>query len=77
VSWDRPLPQACPKCGAKFVVQKVSKAGVRIRCIAENCDYTADPEANEPSEGAPAPAAEPAPATPPAAAADTPTGTSD
>ena len=28
VSWDRPLPQPCPKCGAKFVVQKVSKAGV-------------------------------------------------
>jgi len=57
VSWDRPLPQACPKCGAKFVVQKVSKASVRIRCLAENCDYTADPEANEPPpEGAPPPA---------------------
>jgi len=56
VSWDRPLPQPCPKCGAKFVVQKVSKAaGTRIRCLKEDCGYTADaenPEANE----APAPA---------------------
>ena len=32
VSWDRPLAQPCPKCGAKFVVQKISKAGTRIRC---------------------------------------------
>jgi DNA topoisomerase-1 len=61
VSWDRPLPQPCPKCGAKFVVQKVSKAGVRIRCVNEGCDYTADPEAQEsapPPEGTP-PAADP------------------
>jgi len=71
VSWDRPLPQPCPKCGAKFVVQKVSKAGVRIRCINEGCDYTADPEANEPApaEGTP-------PAAPPATPASTePSGT--
>jgi len=64
VSWDRPLPQPCPKCGAKFVVQKVSKAGVRIRCVNEGCDYTADPEANEPApapEGTPPPAASPPP----------------
>jgi DNA topoisomerase-1 len=56
VSWDRPLPQPCPKCGAKFVVQKASKAGTRIRCINEGCDYSADPEATED-----APAAEGAP----------------
>jgi DNA topoisomerase I len=48
VSWDRPLPQPCPKCGAKFVVQKLSKAGARIRCVNEGCDYSADPEAPEP-----------------------------
>ena len=71
VSWDRPLPQACPKCGAKFVVQKVSKAGVRIRCVNEGCDYTADPEAQES-----APPAEAAPAAAPATPAPTdPTGT--
>jgi hypothetical protein len=36
-------------------VQKVSKAGVRLRCIAEGCGYAAEPEDNEgsPSEGSP------------------------
>jgi DNA topoisomerase-1 len=68
VSWDRPLPQPCPKCGAKFVVQKLSKAGARIRCINEGCDYAADPEANE---GAPAAEAAP-PADPSAPPAGTP-----
>jgi len=68
VSWDRPLPQPCPKCGAKFVVQKVSKAGTRIRCINEGCDYAADPEATEP---APAESATPAQGAPPAPAAPT------
>jgi len=47
VSWDRPIAQACPKCAAPFLVQKVSKAGTRIRCIKEGCDYTADAEAAE------------------------------
>ncbi len=56
VSWDRPLPQPCPKCGAKFVVQKVSKAGTRIRCLNEDCGYTADDEPPEtPTTAAPAP----------------------
>ena len=56
VSWDRPLPQPCPKCGAKFVVQKISKAGTRIRCLKEDCGYVADaenPEANEAPATAP------------------------
>ncbi len=54
VSWDRPLPQPCPKCGAKFVVQKVSKAGTRIRCLNEGCGYSADADVPEVGE-APAP----------------------
>jgi DNA topoisomerase-1 len=54
VSWDRPLPQPCPKCGAKFIVQKVTKAGTRIRCLKEECGYSADAEAPESGE-APAP----------------------
>jgi DNA topoisomerase I len=44
VSWDRPVPRACPTCNAAFIVEKVSKAGVRLRCIAEGCGYTADKE---------------------------------
>ena len=35
-------------------VQKVSKAGVRIRCINEGCDYTADPGIAERAEPTPA-----------------------
>ena len=73
VSWDRPLPQPCPKCGAKFVVQKMSKSGARIRCINEGCDYAFDPETNEP---APTDTAAPQ-AVPASADASTPTGTSD
>jgi DNA topoisomerase I len=42
VSWDRPLPKACPQCGAPFIVQKVLKSGARLRCIADGCGYTAD-----------------------------------
>ena len=48
MSWDRPVPQPCPKCSAPFLVKKVSKAGTRIRCINEGCDYTADEESSEP-----------------------------
>ncbi|MBN2577047.1 MAG: type I DNA topoisomerase [Deltaproteobacteria bacterium] len=44
VSWDRPVPKPCPKCGAPFVVQKVTRSGVRLRCIAEGCGWTAASE---------------------------------
>jgi DNA topoisomerase-1 len=47
VSWDRPVPKACPQCGAAFLVQKVSKSGVRLRCLAEGCGYAAEPDENE------------------------------
>jgi len=40
VSWDKPIPQACPQCGARFVVEKVQKDGSRIRmCKSEDCDF--------------------------------------
>jgi DNA topoisomerase-1 len=54
VSWDRPIPRACPQCGAAFVVQKVTKAGTRLRCIAEGCGYAAEPDDSSDTEGAPA-----------------------
>jgi DNA topoisomerase-1 len=47
VSWDRPMAKRCPQCDAAFVVQKVSRAGVRLRCVAEGCGWTAEPEASE------------------------------
>jgi DNA topoisomerase-1 len=51
VSWDRPIPQPCPKCGAKFLLQKVAKTGTRLYCNdREGCGYTID--AGEPGEAA-------------------------
>jgi DNA topoisomerase-1 len=49
VSWDRPVPTPCPNCAAPFIVQKISKSGIRLRCIKPECGYTAD---GEPPEGA-------------------------
>ena len=42
VSWDRPIPKACPSCGAPFIVQKSLRSGRRLRCIAEGCGWGAD-----------------------------------
>lgn len=57
VSWDRPVPQPCPKCGLPFLLQKVSKTGSRLYCNdKEGCGYTVDAgevgEATEPEGGA-------------------------
>ena len=53
VSWDRPVPQPCPKCGKPFLLQKVSKTGTRLYCNdKEGCGYTVDAaEAGEATEG--------------------------
>jgi DNA topoisomerase-1 len=67
VSWDKPVNRPCPSCGAAFLIEKVSKSGTRIRCIAEGCGYAVDAEeageapaagdgAAAPAEGAEAPA---------------------
>ncbi|TMQ20896.1 MAG: type I DNA topoisomerase [Deltaproteobacteria bacterium] len=37
VAWDKPVPQPCPICNAKFVVKKESKRGVMLRCL--ECDW--------------------------------------
>jgi DNA topoisomerase-1 len=37
VSWDKPIPQPCPACSAKFVVKKENKRGVILRCMT--CDW--------------------------------------
>jgi DNA topoisomerase-1 len=56
VSWDRPLAKRCPLCDAAFVVQKISRSGVRLRCMAEGCGWTADPEeSNDATPVTPAP----------------------
>ncbi len=53
VSWDRPLAKPCPQCGAAFVVQKVSRASVRLRCLAQGCGWTAEPDAEADAQAAP------------------------
>ncbi len=38
--WDRPIPEACPRCQAPFVVEKTSKRyGTSRRCWQEECGY--------------------------------------
>jgi DNA topoisomerase-1 len=40
-AWDRPLPEACPKCASPYLLQKYSKRdGARIVCPNKECDYT-------------------------------------
>jgi DNA topoisomerase-1 len=37
-SWDKPVNEACPNCGAKFLVEKVNKSkGEYLKCI--KCKY--------------------------------------
>jgi DNA topoisomerase-1 len=49
-TWSRPVPEACPDCGALFLVEKRSKAGVTLACIKEGCEYSRDAAAEAPSE---------------------------
>ena len=37
VAWDKPIPQPCPVCSAKFVLKKENKSGVTLRCM--DCDW--------------------------------------
>ncbi len=39
VSWYKPLPEKCEKCGASFLVEKRKKSGQILQCIQPGCDY--------------------------------------
>ena len=39
VSWYKPLPKKCEKCGASFLVEKRKKSGQILQCIQPGCDY--------------------------------------
>jgi len=41
ISWDKPLPRACPKCEAMLIEKKLKK-GVQVQCV--NCDYKEEPQ---------------------------------
>ncbi len=41
-AWDRPLPEACPKCASPYLLQKYSKRdGPYVACPNKECDYHA------------------------------------
>lgn len=38
--WDKPLNEACPQCGSKYLLQKYSKKeGVKIKCPDKECTF--------------------------------------
>lgn len=38
--WDRPLPEACPECGAPFIVEKYSRKSGRTKaCLEKSCGF--------------------------------------
>ena len=44
--WNRPLAEACPTCGASYLVEKVTKrSGHRVLCNNDDCDYERAEEA--------------------------------
>ena len=49
MSWDRPVAKRCPLCDAAFVVKKVSRSSVRLRCLADGCGWTAEPDEDAPA----------------------------
>lgn len=39
-SWDQPVNEPCPQCGAKILVLKVGKqTGGQVKCISKGCGY--------------------------------------
>ena len=43
--WNKPLAEACPDCGAPFLVEKVTKRhGRQVLCHSDDCDYVRSEE---------------------------------
>jgi DNA topoisomerase-1 len=48
VLWNRPMAEPCPKCGAPFLVEKITKRlGRQLLCNNEDCDYSRQEELPE------------------------------
>jgi DNA topoisomerase-1 len=50
VAWDKPIPQPCPICNAKFVLKKETKRGVTLRCM--ECDWRSEGSSDDTEENA-------------------------
>ena len=38
--WEKPIPQACPRCNAPFIVEKTTKKdGTFLTCRNDDCDF--------------------------------------
>ena len=43
--WNRPIPEACPECGAPYLVEKITKRhGRQVLCHNDACGYTRSEE---------------------------------
>ncbi len=52
--WQKPLPEPCPACGAKFLVMGGTKAKPMIACADKECGYKRSADSPPPGgEGAP------------------------
>jgi DNA topoisomerase-1 len=39
VVWQRPVAEACPKCGAAFVTERAARGRLVRTCVREGCDF--------------------------------------
>jgi DNA topoisomerase-1 len=38
-AWDRPVAKICPQCNAPYLIEKVSRAGIKVKCSNKECLY--------------------------------------
>jgi DNA topoisomerase-1 len=51
VAWKKPVPEACPNCGATFLLESVTKKyGTRLLCADKSCGYIKKVEEEVPAE---------------------------
>lgn len=39
ISWDKPVLEPCPLCGAKYLIKKASKKENYLKCVQKGCTY--------------------------------------
>jgi DNA topoisomerase-1 len=56
VAWDRPVAEPCPRCGAGFVTEKVTKRyGTVRRCVKDECGWQKQIDTGDGGDYAPLP----------------------
>jgi DNA topoisomerase-1 len=56
VAWDKPIAAACPKCGAGYVTEKITKRyGTVRRCVKEECGWQTQVDTGDGGDYAPLP----------------------